>query len=49
MSMENTSTQQPYNDYLEQRKKHDARIIAVIATVVLLGFFALLAYMFFGY
>ncbi len=45
--MENNSTQQSANEYVA-REKEDTRLMAVIATVVLLGFFALLGYMFFG-
>jgi len=47
--MENTSTQNSSLDYLEQKKREDARLIAIIAVVVMIGFFSLLSFMFFGY
>ncbi len=46
--MENISTSQSPTDYLEQKQKNDARLITIIAVVVMIGFLSLLAYMFFG-
>ena len=47
--MDNTSTQNSSLEYLEQKKREDARLIAIIAVVVLIAFFGLLSFMFFGY
>ena len=47
--MDNTSTQNSSLEYLEQKKREDARLIAIIAAVVLIAFFSLLSFMFFGY
>ena len=46
--MENTSTHNSANEYLQQKSKEDARLITIIAVVVMIGFVSLLAYMFFG-
>jgi hypothetical protein len=47
--MDNTSTSNSANDYLEQNQQYESRLIAIIAVVVMIGFASLLAYMFFGY
>jgi hypothetical protein len=47
--MENTSTQNSATDYLKQKSKEEARLITIIAVVVMIGFVSLLAYMFFGH
>lgn len=46
--MGNVSTPNSPVDYLEQKKKNEGRLIAIIAVVVMTCFAALLAYMFFG-
>ncbi|MCB0689858.1 MAG: hypothetical protein KDC53_25130 [Saprospiraceae bacterium] len=45
--MDNFSSQNSPTDYLDKAHKEEARIIATIAVVVMIGFVALLAYMFF--
>ena len=45
--MENTSTHTS-SEYLAQKSKEEARLIAIIAVVVMIGFASLLAYMFLG-
>jgi hypothetical protein len=47
--MENTSTQNSAADYLKQKSREEARIITIIAVVVLIVFVSLLAYLFFGH
>ncbi len=46
--MENTSTPHSSMDYLEQKKREDARLITIIAVVVMIGFLSLLSFLFFG-
>lgn len=46
--MENTHTQNSASEYLAQKSKQDARLITIIAVVVMIGFACLLAYMFLG-
>ncbi len=46
--MENVSEQDWSQEMDEKRQKREARIMAIIAVVVLSGFVALLLYMFFG-
>jgi len=45
--MENVNSHNSPTNYLDQIHKEEARINAIIAVVVMLGFVALLAYMFF--
>ena len=47
--MGNISSQNSPADYVEQRKKEEARTITIIAIVVMTGFASLLVYMFFGH
>ena len=46
--MENTSTHNSASEYLEHKSRDEARLITIIAVVVMIGFIGLLAYMFFG-
>ena len=47
--MDNFSSQNSPTDYLDKMHKEEARTNAVIAAIVMIGFAALLAYMFFGH
>jgi len=46
--MENLSTNNSVADYMEQKQRSEARIITLIAVVVLTAFAGLLCYMFLG-
>ena len=47
--MENVNSHNSPTNYLDQIHKEEGRINTIIAIVVMLGFVALLAYMFFGH
>lgn len=47
--MENVSSHNSSTDYLDKMHQEEARINTIIAAVVMVGFVALLVYMFFGH